>query len=357
MAGAPNNPAIYDQYTLMNVLRVQKTSAPLFWLPTFMTAQINFLTPEIAFDKVYTDDRQLAPFVIPSMQGRPQKLDGYDTRSFKPAYTKIKDTVTVEMHLERQPGEALGSGSLTPDQRRIIVRNQLLAKQKTKQLNRQEWLAARAIIDGKVTISGEDYPTTLVDFRRDPTLTIVLTGTAKWDDPAADPLGDLKDARINANELSGVRIVDHVFGANAWDLFNQRVDVKDMMDIRYGGLNVNITRMSDGYGDTMEYMGRLAGSNGAGAINVWVNTARYVDENGAQQYYLDQNTVVGYAAASVQGVRCFGMIHDLEAGYGAQDIFAKNWINQDPSAEYLLTQSAPLMIPRQPDATFSMKVA
>lgn len=356
MSGPVNNPAIYDQYTLMNVLRIQKTSAPLFWLPTFMKSQINFTTPEIAFDTVYTDDRYLAPFVIPGAQGRGQKLPGYDSRSFKPAYTKIKDSVSPEMFIERQPGEALGTGSLTPDQRRQVVRNQLLARQKTKQLNRQEWLTARAIIDGKVTISGEDYPTTLVDFRRDPSLTIQLTGAAKWDQATGDPMGDLKDARVNANELSGVRIVQHVFGANAWDLFTQRVDLRELQNTLYRGIEASVTRLNDGYGDTMEYMGRIAGLNGAGAIEAWVNTARYVDEAGVQQYYLDQDTVVGYAADSVQGVRCFGMIHDLEAGYGAQDIFAKNWINQDPSVEYLLTQSAPLMIPRQPNATFSMKV-
>lgn len=356
MSGPVSNPAIYDQYTLMNVLRIQKVSAPFFWMPTFFTQQINFETPEIAFDTVYTDERYLAPFVVPSAQGRGQKLPGYDTRSFKPAYTKIKDTVSPEMHIERQAGEALGTGSLTVDQRRQVVRNQLLARQKTKHYNRREWLAARAIIDGKVTISGEDYPTTLVDFRRDASLTIALTGAAKWDQTTGDPLGDLKDARINANELCGVRIQQHVFGANAWDLFTQRVDTKELMNVLYGGLNVQVTRMNDGYNETMEYMGRIAGLNGAGAIEVWVNTARYVDENGAQQYYLDQDTVVGYAADAVQGVQCYGMIHDLAAGYGSQDIFAKNWINQDPSVEYLLSQSAPLMVPKQPNATFSMKV-
>lgn len=348
--------ALYDQMTLAQVMRVQKTSAPAFWQSFFPTV-IAFDTPKIAFDKVFSDDRRLAPFVIPTKSGRPQALSGYDTWSFQPAYVKLKDVVHAQMHIERLPGETLGAGSLSIGQRRDAAIAELLRMQKVRFANRNEWLSARAIIDAKVTISGEDYPTTLVDFRRHASLTGVLAGAAKWDQATGDPMADLKTMRQNVMEQSGVRITKHVFGADAWDLFTQRVDLKELQNTLYGGTDVKVTRIWDGFGDTMEYMGRIAGLNGAGAIEIWVNTARFIDpEDGVLKYYLDQNTVVG-VSDSLGGVRCFGAIMDAAAGYQALEVFNKNWIENDPSVEYLLGQSAPLMVPRNPDAGYSLKVA
>ena len=345
---------LYDTTTLLEVMRVQKTSQPPFWL-TFFGSQINFQTPTITWDKVYGDDRHLAPFVIPSVQGRPQKLEGYDTVAFSPAYIKIKDVVDANMHMLRQAGEALGTGSLSLEQRRDAVIGYLLGQQKTKVHNRWEWLAARAIIDGKVTIKGEDYPETLVDFRRDAGLTGVLTGGAAWGQATANPLADLKTMRMRVNDKSGARITRHIFGAQAWDKFAARVDLKELMDTRYGGMQNSVTRMWDGY-EGLEYMGVIQGLNGAGRIEAWVNTSKFIDpETGAEDFYLPQNKVVG-VSDMVQGVRCFGAIMDKKARYLPLEIFNKNWENEDPSVEYLLSQSAPLMIPKQPDATYVLDV-
>ena len=348
---------LYDLFTLTELYRRVKQPTPPFWLKNF-TRQINFDTPRIFFEKVFGDDRGLAPFVIPTMPGRPQKLDGFQAESFAPAYIKILDPVDPSMFIERQAGEAWGAGSLTLDQRRNAVVAELLRKGRQKIQNRFEWLAARAIIDGQVTISGEDYPSTLVDFRRDASLTATLAGTAKWDVGTGDPLATLKSLRMASNELSGSRIVKHVFGANAWDLFTQRVDLKGLMDQNFGGLNVNVTRMGDGWSDQgQEYMGRIAGSNGAGAIEVWVDNSKYIDpEDGTEKFFLDQNTVVG-VSDMVAGTRCFGAIMDKRAGYRPLEVFFKNYEQENPSVEYLLLQSAPLMVPREPNATFSVKVA
>lgn len=346
-------PGIYDTTTLLEVMRVQKTSVPHFWLNYFPT-QINFQTPTITWDKVFGDDRKLAPFVIPTVQGRPQRLEGYETVQFSPAYIKIKDVVSPEMHIERLPGETLGSGSMSIEQRRDAVVGFLLGMQKTKIDNRFEWLAARAVIDGRVTISGEDYPTVVVDFRRDASLTSVLAGGAAWSQATAKPLDDLKLMRMAANDKSGARITRHIFGATAWDKFAARVDLKEMMNKNFGGLAVEVTRMTDGY-EGMEFMGVIQGLNGAGRIEAWVNTAKFVDSTGTEQYYLNQNTVVG-VSDMVKGVRCFGAIMDKKAGYKPLTIFSKNWENEDPSVEYLLSQSAPLMVPKEPNATFSLDV-
>ena len=123
----------------------------------------------------------------------------------------------------------------------------------------------------------------------------------------------------------------------------------------YGGLDVNVSRMNDGY-EGQEYMGVIQGSNGGGRIEAWVDTSKYVDGNGSEQFFLDQNTVVGISDM-VEGVRCFGAIKDLDAGLQPLEVYSKMWRNEDPSVEYILSQSAPLMVPKRPNASFKIVVA
>lgn len=348
---------LYDRFTLETVFKFQKTPTPPFWLKWF-GRQINFDTPEIYFDKVFGDDRGLAPFVIPTMQGRAQKLDPHSAVAFSPAYIKILDVVNPGMFINRQPGEGFGGSApnLSLNQRHDAVIAELLRRGRVKIQNRFEWLAAKALQDGKVTISGEDYPTTTVDFRRDPALTAILTGTAKWDNVAGKPLDTLREMRLTANDISGARIRKFIFGANAWNLLTQRVDLRDMMDRNFGGTRVEVTLISEGY-EGQEFMGVIAGRDGQGAIEAWVDTSKYIDpEDGQTKFYLDQNTVIGINEM-VDGVRCFGAIMDARAGYQPMDVFFKNYENPNPSVEYLLLQSSPLMMPKNPNATFSVKVA
>lgn len=345
--------AIYDTTTLLSVMSQTKVITP-FWL-SFFNQQVNFDTEDIAFDRVNTDYRRLAPFVAPNVQGRVQGRDGYDTLSFKPAYVKPKDVVDPNMDIVRQPGEALGSGSLTNDQRRNAVIAEILRQHRTKLTNRNEWLAARALIDGAVTIAGDDYPAVTVNFRRHSSLSYQLLTTARWSEATGTPLADIKAAKLNAHVRSGVKITRVIFGANAWEYFVARVNLKEIMNLDYvGGNQTQVKLMYDGY-EGQEYMGVIQGLDGGGRIEAWMDTSKYVDENGVEQFFLDQDTVVG-VGNGVEGVRCFGAIKDVKAGLRPLEVFTKMWENEDPSVEYLMSQSAPLMVPKRPNATFKIKV-
>jgi hypothetical protein len=39
------------------------------------------------------------------------------------------------------------------------------------------------------------------------------------------------------------------------------------------------------------------------------------------------------------------------------EMFPKNWVNEDPAAEYVMTQSGPLMIPKRPNAVVAVTTA
>lgn len=344
---------IYDTSTLLEVSRFTKTITP-FWL-SFFPRQINFETPDIFFDQVDQDYRRLAPLVVPNVQGRAGTIGGYSSLSFKPAYVKPKHAVDPSMVIERQAGEALGSGSMSLVQRRDAVIAEILRRHDTMLTNRNEWLAARALIDASVTLSGEDYPSTTVNFQRHASLSYTLAAGARWSQGTATPLTDLMTARVNANNRSGARIRKIVFGATAWSYFAGHANVGlfgtgGLLDRTLGGISGDVQKMYDGY-EGQEYMGRISGSLGGGALELWVDTSKYVDDTGTEQFFLEQNTVVGMS--DVEGVRCFGAIKDFDM-LRSVERFPKMWREEDPSVEFLMTQSAPLMVPKKPNATFKI---
>ena len=62
---------------------------------------------------------------------------------------------------------------------------------------------------------------------------------------------------------------------------------------------------------------------------------------------------------SYEGVRCYGAIEDIDAadeGIVAASRWPKNWKQDDPSVEYVMTQSAPLMVTPDADAFVDITV-
>ena len=281
------------------------------------------------------------------------KNRGYTTKTFRPAYVKPKHVVDPAQAIPRMAGESLG-GSLSMEQRydARVAENLRLERQMIE--NRWEWMAARAIIDGMVTVKGEDYPEVTVDFGRDPSLTTTLTGAAQWGTSTAKPLKDLEDMRRQIHDLSSSTIQRVTFGLNAWDAFTSDDAVIKLLDTRYRGSESDYNR-AIASGSPMEYRGRISGQNGMGSLELWTYSQKYRDDDGSLQEFLDPDLVVG-VGAGLEGVRCFGAIHDKRAGLRALSMFPKMWDSEDPAHTYTMTQSAPLMVPVEPNASFSMRV-
>lgn len=346
----------FDLATLLEVRRKQE-SIQRFWI-NFFTRQINFETKFIDFERVSKSYRKLAPFVAPNVQGRVISTEGSNLERFAPAYVKIKTVIDSNKVIARQVGE-VPYQPMSNEQRRNAVVAEEIREHKSRIDNREEWLAARAIIDGAVTIEGEDYPAATVNFNRDPSLTTTLVGAAKWDVSTGKPLQTIRDLRSIAQRKSGKVIRNVYFGRGAWDLFVTRLDLDNpatgnLLDTTFRGSDTNISRIIDGF-EGVEYVGTVAGREGQGAINCFVYSGFYEDEAGNEVEFMHTNQIVG--VGEVDGVRCYGAIHDKKAGYRALPVFMKSWENEDPSVEYILSQSAPLMVPAEPDASFSARVA
>lgn len=349
---------IYESIKLLGVQRKLK-ALPAFFLQWF-PKQINFEEDKIAFDKVFQDITRVAPFVAPTAQGRVMKEKGYNTKTFSPAYVKPKHVVDPNIVVPRQPGEALVAGTLSLAQRRDRVIAFLLMKHRAMHENTWEWMAAQAVQYGYVDVEGQDYPKVRVDFGRDPALTIT-TNWAAGGVTLEAMLADLRDGRrlVSEKSVSGTVIRDYIFGGDAWDQFvsvgGDKLWGKDgLMDRNIGGSESNLTRLWDDV-EGVEYMGELVGINGAGRMRIWVNTQKFRDAKDVERYLMDQKAVLGISSA-IDGHRCFGAIMDDDANYQAIDYFPKMWKEPDPSVTYLLTQSAPLMVPADPNACFLLKV-
>ena len=342
---------IYNTADLLEVLRRQR-SIQQYWL-SFFPRVVNSDREEIIFDQVTDGTRELAPFVAPNVQGRVLRNRGSNTKTFRPAYVKPKHVVDPSQAIPRMAGESLG-GSMTMAQRydARVAENLRIERQMIE--NRWEWMAARAVIDGSVTVSGEDYPTVTVDFGRDSDLTATLLGDARWGQEDANPIKDIEDLRRKVHDLSSSTITRLTFGLNAWDLFTQDERVMKLLDTRYRGSESEYNRaISDG--QPMEYRGRISGQNGMGTLELWTYSQKYRDADGSLKDFLDPDLVVG-SGGGLQGVRAFGAIHDKRAGLAPMEMFPKMWDSEDPAVTYTMTQSAPLMIPVEPNASFSLRV-
>lgn len=342
---------LYTTAELIEVQRNVRGRNDAFWLQWFPDV-ITSEKQDIYFDEV-DDDRRLAPFVAPNVQGRVMKDLGYTTKSFRPAYLKPKHIVDPSRAIARMPGEPfLGSMSLAQRRDAIIAQN-LQTERRAIEL-RWEWMAAQAIILGSVTVSGDDYPTTTVDFGRHSSLTYTLAGTARWGQSAEAPLADIAAARKNAFARSNAVVRDIVFGLDAWDKFIANADVKALLSTQTKGAGPTDFNIVPGDGTPFEFQGEIAGTGGNSRMRLWTYSNQYDNGDGTTTEFLDSNWVVGVGEA-VRGARCFGAIMDDDANLQPLPMFPSMWKQKDPSATFTMTQSAPLMVPRRPNNTFLIK--
>ena len=333
-----------EMYTSTELLGVVETIQPQlsFWLPNFFPRAVNFTTEEIFFDKI-SRNRTLAPFVAPNVQGKPMRQRGYKTESFKPAYIKPKDPVTPSEMFHRAAGEGLGANQLSPAEKWDAAIAARLSDQRRAIERRWEWMACQAALFGAVTVEGEDYPSTTVDFGRKPSHTITLSGTATWDGADADIIGNLEAWAQIIFEDTGLVVSRAIVSPDVWAVMRKNEAVLQLFETRRGSLSKAETGPLDA---SLSRQVAIIGE-----FEIWTYSDTYIDDAGNPQKFMPDGTVFMGHAQGMEGVQAFGAILDAKAGLQPLSIFAKMWDNEDPSVTFVMSQSAPLMIPAQPDAT------
>lgn len=303
-------------------------------------------TEEIHFD-VDNKPRRMAPFVSPLVAGQVVTSRGYQTSTFKPAYVKDKRVFAPNRALKRVMGERIGGGDMSPAERMETLVAMDLQDQIEMIERRLEWMAAQALHSGAVTVAGDQYPSTVVNFGRHADLTKTLTSGARWGETGTKPLDDLQDWSDAMVKHSGVALTEVTMTIDAWKIFRADADVKSRLD-RFRG---NSTMQADAHQREGQVFQGMVDQFAIYTYSGWgINPA-----NNTETAHLPAHTVLGCGGNMVEGVRHFGAILDHDA-LTAEAYFAKSWLEQDPSIRYLLMQSAPLLVPYRVNATFRATV-
>jgi hypothetical protein len=326
---------LYETHEMIGVIE-RLPPLTTYWLDLCFPGLVASDSEFIDFDLV-DKGRRLAPFVAPTVQGVPMVAQGYSTRKFKPAYIKPKDTFNPTRVLQRRAGEPFG-GTQSPQQRRDAILADILDEHRKGIVRRWEWMACRAAVDGSITIAGDNYPTVNLSFGRNASNTKVLVGTALWSDTTnSNPLADIESWNQEMFDRCGSGIDRITFTPTAWT------------ETRRGSENAIET--GPGKAAPFQYRGQLKSA----AIDLYVYNDKYEDNQGASQSFLTAGDIV-LTSNAVDGVRAFGAIMDDDANYKSMPIYPKMFKVPDPSGVFVMSQSAPLMIPRRPDATMKITV-
>lgn len=336
---------IYSTHAMTRAVNDLASGVRTFLLDSFFPEIAAEDSKEVHFD-VEKGKKRIAPFVSPVVEGKVVEQLGFEARSFEPAYVKPKTYFQPDKPLRRAFGEPIG-GTFSPMERRAINLRRTLTDHARMVTRRLEVMASEILRTGQVTISGEGFDTKVVDFLRDASLTIALTGGVDtWDEAASDPIGDLETWAGLVQKIAGVAVTDVIMAPDAWIEFRQKQDVKDLLDTRRG------SESRAELGPMADYVQR---KGTIGQFTIWVYDDTYIDDAGVEQNLMPSGTVVG-ASRMIEGVRHFGAIQDEANSYGAAPLFSKSWMENDPPVRWLMTQSAPLVVPYRPDASFSASV-
>jgi hypothetical protein len=320
---------------------------PSFLIDRYFPATQTETAEEIHFD-VIDGKRRIAPFVSPLVEGQIVADRGYKTTTYKPAYIKDKRVFDMNRPLKRSAGEPIGGGSMSPMDRMRAMLAMSLQDQLDMLRRRMEVMAGQVLSIGKLTITGEKYPTAILDFGRSPANMPIAAKL--WSDPTALPLSDLDTWAMQVLQATGVMLTDVLMTPDVWSVFQTNPQVKDHLTIwrslgQQPSLSGNAPILEGGV-----YMGNI------GTYNIYVYSGWYVDPtDGSEHPILPAGSCI-LTSPALEGVKAYGAIRDEEAGLQAMPYFVKSWIEPDPSVRFIMMQSAPIVVPYRPNASLSAKV-
>lgn len=343
----------YTAYSTEALLGVYRDLEPIqdFWLQMF-PGVFQSTEEEIQFNKI-TDYRHLAPFVLPTAQGRPIYKANENIQSVKPGYLKPKDAIQAAGMIRRRAGLGeLGAAPALSPQGRWNASVTAVAQTHNSTIQRRwEWMAAQAALYGEVTLVDDGYPSAVVNFRRDPGHDVTLGSGARWGESGVEPLDDLEGwIDIMARAKFGGAPTNLIMGTLAWTPFRQNQRVLDLLNTQQRQTSGTTLNLGVGDGTTYQYKGMLNQN-----VSIYVYNDYYEAADGTMVQFMDQRDIF-MVGPNFMGVKAFGAILDKGANFQPLPIFPKMWDEEDPSATILMSQSAPLPFPVNPNASFRARV-
>ena len=349
--GPSSNPAIYDTNVLVQVVPNLLTSQQ-FLLDRFFPYTVMSDSEKVSID-VDVGKRRMSPFVSPYNEGRLVEQRRYQTDTFTPPYIKDKRAPDLMKPVRRMIGERIG-GNMTGAQREMANLEAEMTDQVDMLKRRMEWMAGQVLMSGTVTIIGDGYPEALIDFGRDPTLTVVNAGNTTWTAAniaagTASPTGDIEAMQTQILQMSGGTCTDIIFTPSSWAGFKLDPELKGAIVFPKLQEFPNAINVGPAIAKGAVFKGTW------GQYALWLYNDWYVDDNNVQQPMLVNGQVI-MSGPDLMGTRAFGQIKDPAFNYEAVPFAPKSWISEDPPQRFIMLQSAPVVIPSRVNASASLQV-
>lgn len=343
----------FDTATLVGVVPNLMTSQN-FIIDRFFTNIVESETEEVAID-VDVGKRRMTPFVSPLVAGELVESRRMQTNTFKPAYLKDLRAPDLRKPVRRQIGERIG-GAYTGAERAQLNMMFEMADQVDMVNRRLEWMGCSALTSGTVTIKGAGFASVVVDFGRDPELTIALSGSDKW--PTSVPAGgtntqptdDIEEWQALILQKSGAQATDIIFTNKSWRAFKQDTSLKGAIILPAQNPSGNIINPGAQITKGAVCKGYW------GQYTLWLYNDWYVDPLDDTEYPMVPDGCVLMTGPDLMGTRAFGMILDDEFNYGPMAYAPKTWVEKNPGQRHLLMQSAPILIPSRVNAALCATV-
>lgn len=356
----------FDIYTPVEMYAImfdqRQTVSTSQWRRLFTTRRYFSDQEQILFDKI-SDNRRIAPFMLPNVAGRPiYRAEGERIMAFTPAYTKPKDAVLPGEALAMTGPEVIRRIPLQTPQARFDQAVVRIANYHRSAIERLwDFMVAKALIDGELTIkymtdNGLVGREVVIDYERNAAHRVVLAGGARWGQAGVN-IFDLCQQYIDivGNAEFGGVVTNIMLGADAARAFMASQDVIDRLSTQTRGseeiyINRGIIRTDPL--NPFTYLGTL----GSG-VDVWRVSGpgnQFQQSDGTFEDILPSTSAL-FVAPSVEMVEAYGAIQEATS-LVAQDLFVKMFDQDDPSARFVLSQSAPLAIPVNPNATLHATV-
>jgi len=276
--------------------------------------------------------RQAARYVAADQEAEISERGKYEKRTFDTPYIKEKRLT--------QAGEYLKEGFIDSEfstKTPLKKASDMLAQdmlELASLLTLVKELQAKALLgNGSMTLTGKKVNIT-IDYGMPAANKITLTGADRWSESTSKPLEDLRNVRKIISRASGLNPSIAIFGSSAWDNFSGHADIKERLKIiqtTAKPIKFDHVIMPDG----AIYQGYVEG------YHCFTYYDKYVDEAGSDQDLMDEHDVF-FGSTKAETKTYYGCIQDKKA-LTPMDVFFKTWEIEDPSADVLLMQSAPLL--------------
>lgn len=283
--------------------------------------------------------RKVAAYVLPKDEAGVVVRQGYTAKSYKLPYIKEKMVTNAADILKKGFGESIYGGK-TPEQ---LIQDQLardLAYLDDRITRAEEVQASQALFSGQVTVNNGDT----LAFGLDSTHNLTLLTTDKFSD--ASQTGD-----TILSTLRGYRRLLIKDSGRAPDIMVCSIEVIDVLikklkasgsqamisDIKLDRGQIDPRNLADG----VTYWGYIKELG----VDLYTYDEVYLDAADAEQRMVPANKFFLGSTKARMDIN-HGLIQDLDALYSVER-YAKSWTQDDPSARFLMMQSAPLLVPTE----------